>query len=92
MDFALRPVAVVPKGSKAIILSSKGAGDLPEEGYKIVVRAEQIEITGKGAGLFYGVQTLMQLIPEKTGQELIIPAARIEDYPRFKYRGMMLAN
>lgn len=88
--FALRPVAIVPKGSKAIILSSKGAADLPEEGYRIVVGAGQIEITGKGAGLFYGVQTLMQLIPEKTGQELTIPAARIEDYPRFKYRGMML--
>ncbi|SDL73791.1 beta-N-acetylhexosaminidase [Pedobacter antarcticus] len=88
--FALRPVAAVPKGSKAIILSSKGAAELPEEGYKIVVGKGQIEITGKGAGLFYGVQTLMQMIPEKTGQELIIPAARIEDYPRFKYRGMML--
>ncbi|CAH0311716.1 MULTISPECIES: beta-N-acetylhexosaminidase [unclassified Pedobacter] len=40
-------------------------------------------------GLFYGIQTLIQLIPE-TKSQLQIPAVSITDYPRFDYRGMHL--
>ena len=41
-------------------------------------------------GLFYGIQTLIQLIPEIKSQLLQIPAVSIFDYPRFDYRGMHL--
>jgi len=41
-------------------------------------------------GLFYGIQTLIQLIPETKSQLLQIPALSIIDYPRFDYRGMHL--
>ena len=41
-------------------------------------------------GLFYGIQTLIQLIPETKSQLLQIPAVEITDYPRFHYRGMHL--
>lgn len=41
-------------------------------------------------GLFYGIQTLIQLIPEAKSQSLQIPAVSIIDYPRFDYRGMHL--
>lgn len=41
-------------------------------------------------GLFYGIQTLIQLIPETKSQLLQIPAVEITDYPRFAYRGMHL--
>ncbi|MCX2495450.1 beta-N-acetylhexosaminidase [Pedobacter sp. PF22-3] len=41
-------------------------------------------------GLFYGIQTLIQLIPETKSQLLQIPAVEITDYPRFGYRGMHL--
>lgn len=41
-------------------------------------------------GLFYGIQTLIQLIPETKSQLLQIPAVEITDYPRFDYRGMHL--
>lgn len=75
---------------RTITLSAAGADKLPAEGYELQVNAKDITITGKGAGLFYGVQSLMQMMPEKKGQEIDVPASTIKDYPRFKYRGMHL--
>lgn len=66
-----------------------------EEGYKIDGNAMMITITGKNPqGVFYGIQTLRQLITEvvaENGQkDYVIPSAKIEDAPRFAYRGMHL--
>ncbi len=41
-------------------------------------------------GVFYGVQTLIQLLPTRAGVVPLLPAARIIDHPRFAYRGMHL--
>ena len=87
--FALR-TAKTAGNDHAIVLSSAGADKLPEEGYELQVSGTTVTITGKGAGLFYGVQSLMQMMPEKKGQEIDVPASKIKDYPRFKYRGMHL--
>lgn len=88
--FALRTTPTAGAAPRAIILSSAGADKLPAEGYQLQVTAKSITVTGKGAGLFYGVQSLMQMMPEKSGQEIDVPASTISDYPRFKYRGMHL--
>jgi len=88
--FALRTPKSAANGERAILLTSEGADQLPEEGYLLEVNAKTIKVTGKGAGLFYGVQSLMQMMPEKKGQEIDVPASKIQDYPRFKYRGMHL--
>ncbi|MCX2480397.1 family 20 glycosylhydrolase [Pedobacter sp. MC2016-15] len=88
--FALRTAKSASNNERSILLSSEGADQLPEEGYLIDVNAKTIRVTGKGAGLFYGVQSLIQMMPEKTGQEIAVPASKIQDYPRFKYRGMHL--
>ena len=74
---------------RAIVLTSAGADKLPAEGYKIAISTKKITITGKGAGLFYGVQSVMQLMPEKENK-IMIQTAEINDFPRFKYRGMHL--
>jgi hexosaminidase len=87
--FALR-TAKSAGTERVILLSSAGAEKLPAEGYQLTVNAKTITVTGKGAGLFYGVQSLMQMMPEKKGQEIDIQASVIQDYPRFKYRGMHL--
>jgi hexosaminidase len=87
--FALR-TAKAAGAQHAIVLSSAGAEELPAEGYKLQVNEKGITVTGKGAGLFYGVQSLMQMMPEKKGQEIDVPAGLINDYPRFTYRGMHL--
>lgn len=88
--FALREAKTIDKGQKAIVLTSVGAEKLPAEGYTIKITPNEIKVTGKGTGLFYGVQSLMQLMPEKAQDKIVVPAVEINDYPRFKYRGLHL--
>ena len=76
--------------ANSIVLTSSGTDGLPAEGYRLTITPEQITIAGKGAGLFYGIQTLIQLIPAEGMASLNLPCVQIEDYPRFGYRGMML--
>jgi hexosaminidase len=62
------------------------------------VTANSIQIQGDGkAGTFYGMQTLIQLLPIPTSDKLAlkapkfsIPCVSIDDQPRFPYRGMHL--
>ncbi|MBC7567634.1 MAG: family 20 glycosylhydrolase [Pedobacter sp.] len=90
--FALRAEKTIMPGSKAILLTSIGADKLPAEGYKIIITNKQFTIVGKGAGLFYGLQSAMQMMPDpvKKGSSVVINAVEINDYPRFKYRGLHL--
>lgn len=88
--FALREAKITQPNQKAIILTSVGADQLPAEGYTIKVTPKQIVLTGKGAGLFYAVQSAMQMMPDKVADKITIPAVNINDYPRFAYRGTML--
>jgi len=76
--------------ANSIVLTSKGAENLPDQGYRLTITPQQIIIAGKGAGLFYGIQTLLQLIPADHMASIKIPCGQIEDYPRFAYRGLML--
>lgn len=72
--------------------------DLPPEAYSVRVEATRIIIEyGDGAGAFYGLQTLFQLLPVEIFSNKInrkvkwtVPCCHIEDEPRFKYRGMHL--
>ncbi|MEO6071386.1 MAG: family 20 glycosylhydrolase, partial [Chitinophagaceae bacterium] len=60
-----------------------------DEGYVLDVTAKDITIKAKKeAGLFYGIQSLLQLIPFEGKKN--IPAVHIEDEPRFQWRGMMM--
>lgn len=69
----------------------------PKEGYRLTVKPDAIIIQGSTpAGVFYGIQSLRQLLPveierpEATFSELTIPAVEIIDSPRYAYRGMHL--
>lgn len=73
-----------------LVITSKGAATLPKEGYKLTITPRRITIIGKGAGLFYGIQSFMQLFPVETSGTEKLPCITIEDSPRFGYRGMML--
>ena len=74
----------------SIVLTAAGADDLPAEGYRLTITPQQVLIAGKGAGLFYGIQTLIQLMPAGNTAVVKLPCVQITDYPRFGYRGMML--
>ena len=59
--------------------------------YTFIVSPASVNINGDNEeGVFYGVQTLIQLLPADKSGELKIPAVSIEDFPRFAYRGLML--
>ncbi|MBN1952210.1 MAG: carbohydate-binding domain-containing protein [Bacteroidales bacterium] len=65
---------------------------LHAESYHLAIQDNEISIEGDKAGVFYGIQSLLQLIPfevikAKPGS-VLLPEVRIEDYPRFAYRGM----
>ena len=71
---------------------------LGDEGYRLVVDAERAVIRAPTpAGLFYGAQTLRQLMPDQafgtqpmTACHWLLPAVEIEDQPRFGWRGALL--
>ncbi|MGN6181446.1 MAG: family 20 glycosylhydrolase [Mucilaginibacter sp.] len=76
--------------NNSLVLTSAGADSLPAEGYKLTITPQNITINGKGAGLFYGIQTLVQLIDDQGSATITLPCVQITDYPRFGYRGLML--
>src|SRR5258708_24278111 len=84
-------------GANTIALSLDGNAALGKEGYTLQANNQQVNIqAGQPQGLFYGVQTLRQLLPpeieagKSTKAAWNIPAVRIEDTPHFAWRGLML--
>ena len=85
------PKVIAGNADRGIHLSI--ASDIQHpEGYRLLVSENGIEIAGaSNAGIFYGVQTLRKSIPAVAeGMDIELPAASINDYPRFPYRGMHL--
>ncbi|UKT64112.1 beta-N-acetylhexosaminidase [Pedobacter mucosus] len=80
-----------------LILNTQQDVQLSNEGYKLTVNQTQIVITAnKPAGIFYGVQSLIQLFPaEIESKELaknikwIAPCVDVIDYPKLGWRGLM---
>lgn len=74
-----------------ICFTSQGASSAGgEEGYLLEVAQQQVVIRAQSfSGYFYGCQTFRQLLPAAQGPWQI-PAVRIQDYPRFAWRGVML--
>lgn len=78
--------------SDGINLLLENISENSPEAYRLEVNNKTISITGKSeAGIFYGIQTLRKSLPSGTeNKKIILPAVRIEDHPRFPYRGMHL--
>jgi hexosaminidase len=93
------PVTNKSKGMGAIrlVIPEKANKQLGDEGYVLAVDTKKVTITAnKPAGLFYGVQTLLQLLPKeiesktpKKNVSWLVPAVDIMDYPRFQWRGLL---
>jgi len=79
--------------SSEILLELDPSSDLPPSGYRLAITPQSVRIIGRdAAGAFYGTRTLLQLLPavKTSGDKIMLPSARITDYPRFGWRGMML--
>lgn len=83
----------------AILLTTRGADtNLGPEGYEITVAQDSVVLRAPAqAGMFYGVQTLFELLPPavfstnvQAGVTWQAPCVHIRDWPRFPWRGLML--
>ncbi len=82
---------------RLVLLKSKNS-EIGKEGYLLSVYKDSVSIRAdEPAGLFYGVQTFLQLLPPEIESKQIVnnvkweaPCATIKDYPRFAWRGLML--
>ena len=94
-------VAFLPGSGIAngLLLTCKNADpQLGPEGYELTVSSNSVVLRAPTqAGLFYGVQTLLQLFPPEILSSNVvanvnweIPCLHIRDWPRFQWRGLML--
>ena len=94
---ALTVVTDVPSGNYIQFALDENC-DRGVEGYCLSVTKDKVEVkSGTPRGLFYGMQTLLQLLPAEveskskvTAINWDIPCVEISDEPRFKWRGMHL--
>ncbi len=78
------------EGNKAIVLKLGLTSENPEA-YQLTVTDQLVTITAPTeAGVFRGIQTLRKSLPVVQGAGVVLPPVAINDYPRFKYRAMML--
>lgn len=80
-------------GNGIVTLRLSQSSNLPSspEGYILEISNGRIVVSARSeAGLFYGCQTLQQLLTDSRDQNRIIPGCRIEDYPDIAYRGVLV--
>lgn len=91
-------VSSTQKEAKARIILDLNP-QLPAEAYKLNVSKEQVRIeASRPAGFYYALQTLKQLMPRNVmagvatsdHSQWSLPSVKIEDAPRFEWRGFML--
>lgn len=62
-----------------------------KEWYNLSISKNEVVINStENHGIFYGIQTLIQLLPQEKSLEIKIPCLNITDEPKFKWRGMHL--
>lgn len=98
MGFKLQLTDVAKSNNEILFELSDTLTSINSEGYKLDVSTNGITVRAlKSAGLFYGIQTIRQLLPEAIYAEQLVegvswtvPNVSITDAPRFGWRGFML--
>src|SRR5215472_17061298 len=79
-------LAIAPNSVSIGNATDANKAALAEEAYRVELAPDRVSITGNTAtGLFYGVQTLVQLLKSENGK-LWLPEGRIEDWPDLELR------
>jgi hexosaminidase len=97
LDLQVTNAAEAPTAGIFLTLNADPDEELGEEGYELIVLPELVSVRANApAGLFYGAQTLRQLLPAAIEGPTVQPGpwsvatGTIRDYPRFAWRGAML--
>jgi|WetSurMetagenome_2_1015567.scaffolds.fasta_scaffold08399_2 hexosaminidase len=76
-------------GTVTLILDKNNTAIPSKEGYILTISQDRVEIISSGeAGLFYGCQSLEQLLEDARDYRKPIPSCRITDYPVLSYRAV----
>lgn len=96
LGLRLQPEAMV-NGARRIRFEQRVMEGQPEGAYRLTIGRDELLIqAAEASGAFYASQTLLQLLPHgaylqgRKAVPLLLPAAEIEDAPRFAWRGLML--
>ncbi len=90
LKLKVRDAKGASKGAIHFRIDPKAAGESPES-YTLEIDPQRVIVSARDPrGLFYGAVTLWQLLPPGDAQALSLPVLRIDDAPRFAWRGLML--
>jgi hexosaminidase len=97
LGIEVKTTSEAPASGNIYLSLSENDAELGDEGYQLTITDSSVKLTAnKPAGLFYGVQTIRQLLPSKvelaTSQKgpWKMATGTIRDYPEYGYRGSML--
>ncbi len=94
ITLAVEPTKETPKKGIYFAISNEDtSGGSDVEGYELNIGKKLISVKANAvAGCFFGIQTLLQIIPEKVpaGEPVKFATGIIRDFPEFAYRGAML--
>jgi hexosaminidase len=97
LAIGVETTAEIPSNGNIFLTLSGDDAELGDEGYELTITDKLVKLTAnKPAGLFYGVQTIRQLLPVKvefaTAQKgpWKLATGTIRDFPSYGYRGAML--
>ncbi|MDP3434257.1 MAG: beta-N-acetylhexosaminidase [Bacteroidota bacterium] len=97
LGIEVKTTSEAPASGSIYLSLSENDAELGDEGYELTITDSSVKLTAnKPAGLFYGVQTIRQLLPSKvelaTSQKgpWKMATGTIRDYPEYGYRGSML--
>ncbi len=79
------------ESTNKISLVVDAASNIEKEGYELKIVSNQISIMSSNPhGIFYGIQTLLQMLPLQKSEKIILTNTTINDKPKFPWRGMHL--
>ncbi|MFJ7202792.1 beta-N-acetylhexosaminidase [Streptomyces sp. NPDC098789] len=96
--WSLTPADAGERADVRLLVDEELGGELGAEGYELTVAADGVSIRGGGpAGVFWGAQTLRQLLGPHAfrraplpGASWSLPYGTVRDAPRFGWRGLLL--
>jgi len=86
----LNVTKVTPNKNFIALISNTRISEF-EDAYNLIASDRNVTVIGtSAAGVFYGIQSAIQLLPTGLNNQLTVPSITIIDHPRFAYRGMHL--